>query len=137
MRDIKFRIWNDVSKQMYYMDSPFWHDEYDMLAFEGDTPSPGTSELMQYTGVTDSNGQEIWEGDVVTIPGRYPYFDLEMTSEPNYVGVIRWIDAGFCFVLVCVNKAKHGISNGVSDLLESDNHFVVIGNIYENAELLS
>jgi len=70
-----------------------------------------TKEFMISTGLHDKNGKEIWEGDVVTIhDGRNE--------------VIIWEDAGFRMedgTIFCQDRAKR---------------WEVIGNIYENPELL-
>lgn len=74
--------------------------------------------LMQYTGLTDKNGKEIYEGDIVK--------SEQWTPEIYRVWFSR---GGFCFSndttdIEYVNDAKY---------LEQ---FEVIGNIYENPELL-
>jgi uncharacterized phage protein (TIGR01671 family) len=47
MREIKFRTWNDIKKKM----------EYDVYK--------ECSNLMQYTGLKDKNGKDIYEGDII------------------------------------------------------------------------
>lgn len=82
---------------------------------------------MQYTGLKDKNGKEIYEGDIVETHGYkkelggeaeiYPIrsaveFDTGLWSEQGFIG------SGFTW--------SHGY----------DDHREVIGNIYENPELL-
>lgn len=107
MRDIKFRAWDKQFKEM--IDLPFpprsaW--------FEKDGEGgPDDFEIMQYTGLKDKNGKEIYEGDILTCEGE----------KDNRV--VAFDRASF-FVL--------GIPlfNVVEDFIE------VIGNIYENQELV-
>lgn len=60
MREIKFRAWDEEKKEMFYDEffvdsdgSPYWHS----------TQSDANVELMQYTGLKDKNGEEIYEFD--------------------------------------------------------------------------
>jgi len=65
MREIKFRAWDTAQKKMLSNDDIYVFDgkpchkhEYDHIGVCGDI-------LMQYTGLKDKNGVEIYEGDVV------------------------------------------------------------------------
>lgn len=74
-------------------------------------------ELMQFIGLKDMNGQEIFEGDVV-----HAY-----SEGASLIGVIEYFDNAYCI------KSKNGIYNS---LWTNAEYFEVIGNIYENKELL-
>jgi hypothetical protein len=77
---------------------------------------PSKLELMQYTGLLDKNGVEIYEGDIC----MHHYFHEK--------GVIEWINASF---KLCYDDGDH------ETLLPIDlEHYEVIGNVYENPELL-
>jgi len=117
--------------------------------------------LMQFTGLQDSTtweeltedekskwtrkgnmpsewkGKPIYEGDVVIKPNTYPFFE---DGVKNYIGVVEWIFASWQYVLRCVNPNKAGISDGINEMLDGDGEggrlFKIIGNIYENGELL-
>ena len=76
----------------------------------------------QYTGLTDKNGKKIFSGDVVKI---YLY---EPKGLANYeIGYIKYDDAKARYVF-CTEEGIYGIDNS--------NVFEVIGNIYDNPELL-
>ena len=78
--------------------------------------------LMQFTGLHDKNGKEIYEGDIVKIVGRI--------KEPQIVG---WdVEQGrFCFVYETGEPMRD------FHIRTEVPRFEIIGNIYENPELLS
>ncbi|MFJ6210571.1 YopX family protein [Lysinibacillus sp. NPDC092081] len=122
-REIKFRSW--------------LKNECEMLTNFGFVTNDVVSEtdervLMQYTGLKDKNCKEIYEGDILTADS-YPYQD---EGEYNYHLVVEYIEYGFCGVMHCVGKGKRGISHGIAENLELAEEYEVIGNIYENPELL-
>lgn len=89
--------------------------------------------VMQYTGIKDKDGVEIFECDVVTQP-RIPYLD-------GYVGVIEYINHLCAFKIVL--QGKYGNVNAkIMQHMKADQDSMqddclqVIGNIYENPELL-
>ena len=70
----------------------------------------------QYTGVTDKNGVKIFEGDIL--------------STPKWKGVVTWGDGygGYC--------VQHGINRPAIDIVMNEFDVEVIGNIYDNPELM-
>src|SRR5690625_3150996 len=132
MRRYKFRAWNNELKTMA--------DNNNLQGTLGSmilaTRSDGNEfTFMQYTGLKDSNGIEIYEGDILTSE-QYPYQD---EGEYNYHLVIEYDgneSAAYFGVLKCVGEGKRGISDGISEILENTFIYEVIGNIYENPELL-
>ena len=134
MRDIKFRAWDKRTKRLYQVQTLQFYGTNNTVDacwtkgvdFDGES-TLGEPELnnlhnlvlMQYTGLKDINGVEIYEGDVLFHPlqGRrkvyYPY------SERVASYGLRNIDNGFG-----------------STLQDSHDVWEVIGNIYENPELL-
>lgn len=89
----------------------------------------GEVELMQYTGLKDKNDKEIYEGDIVSFEdsdGGYEYPDLVVNT-----GIVEYGELGFYFTnRIAVDMADFYIKDGRCDEVE------VIGNIYENPELL-
>ena len=126
MREIKFRAWDKAYKHMINDFNPICHGEMNIFDFsflarwrEGIIP-------MQYTGLKDKKGKEIYEGDILET-GQYTYGPV----------VVIW-DVGTCSYDLQTkdgSEQEHLFdTSGKSDL--GYVFWEVIGNIYENPELL-
>ena len=119
----KFRAWFD--SEMY--DKPVVYDgEFylDWREFENGETYNGAV-LMQSTGLKDKNGSEIFEGDIVKYKAGCNTFTEEVAYDKNFAGFgVRDANANIIFTF--------------GELAEDiDLHSLeVIGNIYENPELL-
>jgi len=112
MRPIKFRAWDKRFKRMVY-DSPM------AILYLNDSDH----ELMQYTGLHDKNGKEIYEGDIV-----------RATANGNRKYQIVWQGYGLGNWWIADIQRDNLIPNKIPINL---NAIEVIGNIYENEELLN
>lgn len=120
MREIKFRAYCKKRKAIFDVTWMLFNQSDVVLQVLPDTNalvSIKNIELMQYTGFKDKNGREIYEGDIIRI------YNDEINEEDS------WIDE--------VSYHMGGFFSGDEDLL-GNVHFraKVIGNIYENPELL-
>jgi len=117
MREIKFRayLWTD----RHTNDGMIYSDEMGMIEFwKNYLHYQGKKKLMQYTGLKDKNGREIYEGDIVKGAGKNPI-----------IYIVEWLDSYGGFAFVDKEKAIPAYEFLV-------NFCEVIGNIYENPELL-
>ena len=141
-REIKFRAWHKRYKEMYEVTCIDWEAEFVWVKYYDDDREEWFSreehiadlELMQYTGLKDNNGVEIYEGDILTST-EYPFQD---EGEYAYHGIIEYDESSAAFLVVkrVVNPIKRGISDGIAEYFEEDYNFEIIGNIYGNPELL-
>ena len=126
-RVIKFRVWDKKAKMMFQPDDehftmPKWYDG----TFHGYVTTKKKGEvrqaiLMQYTGLKDKNGEEIYESDIV----KY------ICANKPYIGEVFYFPPTF----VVTDKDKLHAKHYPTSMLRAY-QFEIIGNKFENPELL-
>lgn len=152
MREIKFRAWDKETKKIYPINTlgmpgaTFTHHAEKSVVADEDGNECETTfkslcdfELMQYTGLKDKNGVEIYEGDVVK------HKDIHFPAEVKFgvgtydSGVYRYqgffLDAWSEIYGDSGRYEKNGKDTDATGSMLFDCE--VIGNIYENPELLA
>lgn len=138
-RQLKFRAWFDG--HMYEVAKlDFWGDPDQAICDLARSGEDGNVEeifgvylheveLMQYTGLKDQHGKEIYEGDIVAFEdsdGGYEYPDVAVNT-----GIVEYGELRFYFTnRIAVEMDDFYIKDGRCDDIE------VIGNVYENQELI-
>ena len=114
MRTIKFRAWDESQKYMAKQGTP------DLETIQSFFFHFGDCQLMQFTGLVDKNGVEIYEGDIVKV-------DIFTKNYCIVFGESKKWGASFQY------KSDYSIYYLTENFAKD---CVVVGNIYENPELL-
>ena len=130
MRDIKFRAWDTENKEMLKVQELDFEDTFygGRLSIRVDMYNDYFDMedmiLMQYTGLKDKNGKEIYEGDIVKFR-----FKEDREEFPDLIGYIEY-QSTFAAFRIMSNQGSFKIDITEIKFIEK------IGNIYDNPELL-
>lgn len=138
MRETKFRVWDKEKAE--WLSADYWfvrsHDSVLVIhpAVNNDSEISVSMEtlgadkvtVVQYTGLKDARGREIYEGDIINDGGG--------------AGIVEWCVGVAGFLVRPIKKSEHesyflnrGDTTGPSQLLITD----IVGNIYDNPELIA
>lgn len=132
MNNLKFRVWDKKLKLLGYV-SYIDFDNKKIIYRNGFVNcylNFEDVEIMQSTGFHDKNGVEIFEGDIIN--SGYLFKGSPFEEEDEYEeekGVVEFLNCGF-------NIEFKNHTNLFIDIILSCEDVEVIGNIYENKELL-
>lgn len=123
MREILFRG-RDISGQWHYGVPLMFNEDYVCIAkLNEHNKTVEYKTLGQYTGLTDKNGNKIFEGDIVK------------SCEYDDTYIIRYFDDDNYPAFDCVPDVPLCECNGLAFLVNTEG-CEIIGNIYDNPELL-
>jgi len=115
MREIKFRCWNRECKEMY---------AWEIMCDDGLNNYMSEDDIwLQYTGMKDKNGVEIYDGDILTVDHPEEHTFKTKVFYENGCPCGNAKDAYYLADIPC--------------LYELSGYAEVIGNIYEHPELIS
>jgi uncharacterized phage protein (TIGR01671 family) len=105
MRQFKFRAWHNNDMTYFFLGDSLVDDNEKIVDFRDLT-------VMQFTGLLDKNGKEIYEGDI-------------LKGELGVTGVVQWYKDGY----------EIRISEKMYSRFHIFGEYEVVSNIYENPEL--
>jgi uncharacterized phage protein (TIGR01671 family) len=152
MREFKFRAWSGSHGLMFDADN---EDSYISVSAEGltlntleETWCSGSGEwessegyveqdeavIMQFTGLQDKNGVDIYEGDVI----KTYHFTSRVNGKFEYINhIVKWSEKfhGW-FLLNCESMDENDGSIQFFVHLRANKDFEITGNIHSNPQLL-
>ena len=132
MREILFRGKGDkkYNDGMWYFGVPIRCDDGDWQICTNNSKRTVIPETIgQYTGLKDKNGTKIFEGDIVLVPYIDPIFKCTWNDTSSCERAI----VKHCNGMFCVEYIESGDKFTLSAM---DGYMEIIGNIYDNPELL-
>jgi len=130
MRDMKFRAFSFGSMRYFAKPEDF---EWFFGGNQGPERTLTECKLMQFTGLYDKNGKEIYEGDHIRVFGFITNPRTKDKIPYNATATVKYGENIACFLyLVDDSNVWSNFRYTKSDGLD----YEVIGNIYENPELL-
>lgn len=134
-REIKFRIWDKVDNEMfkphpdYLLSCDSFSGEWFVWKNQmGVFRKQGEFILMQSTGLKDKNGVEIFEGDILQVGDGEPHV--------SNISTVTWDTSEMAGFGLVIPDDGYGKTQWLEFYADETNRYRVIGNIYENPELL-
>jgi len=121
MREIKFRVWDKRKEKMFSNSVIEFFGDGSFCVFDDCSED---FMLMQYTGLKDKNGVEIYEGDIMAHDKKEKGIKIK--------GDVKWVDGAFR-VDRFVELETRWLNCTYLNKYHKTHH--VVGNIYENPEL--
>lgn len=131
-REIKFRAWDKEKSRWVNLNSIInnWGgtDYVNAMSIVGDAKlelNDGYGRLiwLQYTGLKDKNGREIYEGDIIS-------------SYPTWDWVVIWSRKSHSYACRSTHRSREKNRHLYMRILIAAKNGTIVGNIYENPELL-
>lgn len=126
MREIKFRAWDKQTRDWLHLntESTEWYNKRVGVFREFFDKHV---HLMQYTGLKDKNGREIYEGDIIEFHSHKNFLAEVIYQPPSFC--VRWFNQK-------ITRLRQ-LHLGYEPILPNiDIIGVVVGNVYEHPELL-
>lgn len=122
MREIKYRVFGKENQIMLDWNEILNAPDMKEFLLHAHEEDGYYSPLMQYTGLKDQNGREIYESDILEVESEgYPF-------KMNWKGSVKFLDGSFLIENLAGDDGEY--------LFDETREVSIIGNIYEDSEML-
>jgi uncharacterized phage protein (TIGR01671 family) len=131
-KEIKFKyIWSNPEKtnfitEIFTLDEIEAGNQFMVLENEPLLKNYKLIARVQFTGLLDKNGKEIFKNDIVVL--SHPCWSVKC--------IVKYDEKLACFVLKSFEKIDKGVRKSFLHIYQEDLNYKVIGNIYQNPELI-
>jgi uncharacterized phage protein (TIGR01671 family) len=127
MREIRFRAWDPIKKKMHYAEGDKFVIQFGgkIGRFNGIHYNTEEWELMQFTGIKDRNGKNIYESDIIRVDDNYDKFGFAAAAKCEVI-----FDKGKFMMYDKESGGKWYFEDNETNYIE------VIGTIHKTPELL-
>jgi uncharacterized phage protein (TIGR01671 family) len=153
MRVIKFKAFHKIRKELYQVYG--WHSEFvfkdtlDGVGNDGNPDKLEDVELMQFTGLTDKNGVNIYDGDILKVDTKHGFnsdllMEFKLLNNLDTINGIGLHFTGIVRIDLLRGLMFENIENGYQEpmftrhieIKQNHSSIEVIGNIHSNPKLL-
>lgn len=149
-RVIKFRAWDDKGKKWLLgydlgtlggfsmFGEVMLFGEWSQVLQETDLQEFDTIKLMQFTGLTDKNGVEIYEGDIVEFSDKWEWYRSTYGIKMRFADKKEHTKLKAQYDAEPMERREVKIPDCYQELSTSDlkNYWEIIGNVFENPDLI-
>ena len=138
----KRKNWRELPKDKWWVEGylyGIWERRYILWGMTNNVPNMtevDKSTICQCTGLKDKNGKLIWENDIVRFQFDNDYCPFPNKDTKKRIGKVFFSDFRASWAIAMGRNGRKYLNNDLFNYVQNGNRVEVIGNIFDNPELL-